>query len=383
MPTIDEMAGKFDATLRAMDSALNSTLKGGPVTVMRADGPAQDTRDNVYAQDAVPPIRTYRYSVDTAWNSRLDNFQGNYLSAAMSEKATNLGANLLAENLRSSTFGFAQKTLDTLLQEWVDVADPFIQKPDLNAIASKADALLDGLTGAYDVATSAMPEGPELALSLYAITQVVRDRTARFARPNRSRDTGSANIIEATCTELKIDIAANDSWRNDTVAADARASSTDKKVILREYDDAQAQLDNEYNNTEGGPAVFWHARVRQLPQWGDADPRLKAGALEQLFQSADLESQLSALKAASDVAVDRASATILRAFRRTASDAQTTISRLMRGITATWPAGAVQDHNGKRLPEYRTELIASLFVIQSKIAYTLGLAAIRAKSLKF
>src|SRR5262245_17055200 len=158
---IGEVVAKYETRTKTMLGEIGKTA------VWRDD----NGRTKFYDRDEAvnksnERFQPFSYSLDVAWQMHITQFRDIWTASADLGVRQRTEAMAMADRLEG-------ENLSGVLKDWLIAADPFVERPDKEAIATRGEALLTGLERCFEIAKG---QGAEFLPDLVAMTQRVRAR---------------------------------------------------------------------------------------------------------------------------------------------------------------------------------------------------------------
>ena len=252
-----------------------------------------------------------------------------------------------------------QENLSGVLKDWLVAADPFTERPDKDAIATRGEALLTRLGRCFEIAKG---QGAEFLPDLVAMTQRVRGRMHQIDGGMLSPQARS--VSHQMYGELKNTITQSREKTRDEVKKTAEQVKDDPAEAIERWEETLKEriIDFDRKDYADKPYSFWKEMLDDVFD-GTAYGRNKvpscADDLRKLFLSRDFAPQIKTLY---DTINEPPSANdyVLR-VRDAAWAVQTSIDHYLRGIAAIWQP------SGERERDPRDYLTCNLCVLSDGV----------------
>jgi hypothetical protein len=305
----------------------------GKTTVWRDNAGRIGTYDRDEAiNKANERFQPFSYSLDVGWQTHINQFKDIWTASA------DLGAARQRTEAMAMADRLAQENLSGVLKDWLIAADPFTERPDKDAIATRGEALLTRLGRCFEIAKG---QGAEFLPDLVAMTQRVRARMHQIDGGMRSPQARS--VPHQMYGELKDVITQSSEKTRDEVKKTAEQVKDDPAEAIKDWEQTLKERIVDFNRKgyADDPYSFWKDMVDDVfagTAYSVSKVPACADDLRKLFLSRDFARQIKTLY---DTINEPPSAKdyVLR-VRDAAWAVQTTIDHYLRGIAANWqPSG--------------------------------------------
>jgi hypothetical protein len=236
----------------------------------------------------------------------------------------------------------SRKNLSGVLKDWLVAADPFTERPDKNAIATRGEALLTRLGRCFEIAKG---QGAEFLPDLVAMMNGVRKRMNLIDADKRS--TKALSVPHQMYEELKGTMIQSREKTIDEVKKTALQVKDDPEEAIERWQETLDQRIIDFNRKgyADDPYSFWKEMVDDVLAGDAYYSKVPACAddLRKLFLSRDFATQIKTLY---DIINGSPSAKdyVLK-VRDAAWAVQTTIDHYLRGIAAIWQPSGEYERN--------------------------------------